>query len=182
MHMKRKVLASLTLTFMAMAVVGIWGCSKDDSTEENLGTEDNPGIVSSPVFVKNSDITDFFNEALPNDGERSECFFASPTGPDKDTCCVVNSRSELQALYTCDKQLPEIDFDKYTLILGMRIIPAGYAMEIKTVETTEEAIVVTLETEQLPGAFIAAMIPYYYWGLYEKLSPQKVITKVIRKN
>lgn len=33
--MKRKVLASLTLTFMAMAIVGIWGCSSDDSSASN---------------------------------------------------------------------------------------------------------------------------------------------------
>ena len=34
--MKRKVLVSLTLTFMAMAVVGIWGCSSDDEDAQSM--------------------------------------------------------------------------------------------------------------------------------------------------
>ena len=41
--MKRKVLVSIALTFMAMATVGIWGCSS------SYGTEDVPVEVKTPA-------------------------------------------------------------------------------------------------------------------------------------
>lgn len=159
----RKLNKIFIFPILLAVVLGVWGCSSDDTD-----------VYPSP------EITAFFNEALPGGGHLSECFFASATSQEKDTCCLVNSRSELQALYACDKKLPKIDFDKYTLILGTHIAPAGYKTEIKTVETTEEAIVVTLEMESLPVATSGKFVPYNYWGLYDKLYPRKILTKVIR--
>ena len=87
---------------------------------------------------------------------------------------MINSRAELEELYSGDKEFPVINFEEYSLILGMTMAPAGYSLENKTVDITDDAILVTITMKMLEDAYIAAFVPYYYWGLYEKL-PQKVI-------
>ena len=99
----------------------------------------------------------------------------------KDTCYIVNSLQELQSLYSGDKEIPKIDFNKYTLILGKKILTAGYEIEKYSVEDTTEGIVVTLIIRQLEGTFITPLQPNYYWGLNNKLPSKKSIIKVIKQ-
>jgi len=87
---------------------------------------------------------------------------------------MINNRAELEGAYSGEKELPEINFEENTLLIGMVMNPAGYSLENKIVCITDDTIVVTLTMKKLEGAFISAIVPYYFWGLYEKL-PQKVI-------
>ena len=136
-------------------------------------------------------ISSFFNTTLPNGEEILQYFFPDssidPSQPplpsnryhQDDTCYVVNSREELQALYWGNEELPQINFEKNTLILGTKLIPAGYSLETHIYDITDESIVITLIFKPLEGGFFAVMVPCYYWGLYEKL-PQKNI--VVQNN
>ena len=151
-----------------LVILLFFGCSKDD--ENNNETD-------APVA---REIAAFFNSALPDNGENSQVFFTD-IDSQKDTCYIVNSLQELQSLYSGDKEIPKIDFNKYTLILGKKILTAGYEIEKYSVEDTTEGIVVTLIIRQLEGTFITPLQPNYYWGLNNKLPSKKSIIKVIKQ-
>lgn len=126
-------------------------------------------------LTPSEDISSFFNTTLLPYGESIlSNFFPSPSHltHQKDTCYLVNSQAAFEELYTGDEELPEINFNEQSLLIGMVMKPAGYSLEYQYIYVTDDSIVVTLSMKKLKGAFIAAIVPYYFWGLYEKL-PQK---------
>lgn len=131
--------------------------------------EESDGITRSEEMISS-----FFN-AQTAEGESILTDFFSPSC--KDSCCLINSSVELQCLYAGDKKLPEIDFDKYMLLIGKKLVPAGYAEEERTIKVKDDSIVVTLilkSTLSEGEGAVAAMIPYYFWGLHDKLPEKEV--------
>ena len=152
MMMKTKV---ITTILTSLLLLGVWGCNESNDDEYGF---------KAPVA---EEIISFFNDALPQD-ESSNCFFTT-LDPLKDTCYVINSHKELDELYSGEKNLPIIDFDKYTLILGKTMESAGYAIEGHNIEITDNLLIITLTIKQLEGSYTQQFVPCYYWGLYKKL-------------
>ena len=150
--MRTKVKATILTSLLLLCV---WGCNESNDDEYGL---------KAPVT---EEIISFFNDALPQD-ESSNCFFTT-LDPLKDTCYVINSNKELSELYSGEKNLPIIDFDKYTLILGKTMESAGYAIEGHNIEITDNLLIITLTIKQLEGSYTQQFVPCYYWGLYKKL-------------
>lgn len=154
--------------------------------EEQTNNNDSlSSVVHLMNEIPNDELSAFFDATLPDENEVLQYFFVPPTNHAAymyspiDTCYLVNSHEELQALYWGERELPEIDFSKYTLVLGRKMVPSHYALEGHTLCITDESIVVTLKFRKLEGAFVQMMYHRYFWGLYEKLPKKNTIIKMI---
>ena len=166
--MMKKIFYAISL-LLAFSLV-ITSCSK----EENRAAPYEKDSETTVTPVESQNVTDFFNTTLPNDGEVSQYFFTS-VSPQRDICSVVNSRAEFEAIYSGVEELPEIDFEKYSLVIGMVMLSGGYRIEEFNLGKTTDALVVNLDIRRLDGTFLTGFFPSYYWGLYEKL-PKRDIT------
>ena len=89
---------------------------------------------------------------------------------------VVNSQEELQKLYSGDMKLPDIDFNRYTLLMGYIFFPSRgtYPSSFELTEkdgqyTYDIRLVTNLQDMNTCDAWT-----YYYWRLYPKLSSKEV--------
>lgn len=110
------------------------------------------------------DVESFFESHLPpsdyshsntsfNFGEETECF-------------VINDVDDFKAVAPESVTLPEIDFDKYTLIIGQVVMGSpGYRFVSQSIHTDTLKVVY----KNLGGASPATMTSYYFWGLYDML-------------
>ena len=90
--------------------------------------------------------------------------------------CLINSRQELEAIYSGSRELPEIDFDKYTLIIGQQIMPClGFYLAKKELQVGDEGLILKLYARNDSEIHAHMLQNLYYWELYPKLV-QKVIT------
>ena len=129
-------------------------------------------------------IKDFLDNATSS-GKDMCCQFDFPesTLEEKlvDTCYVINNHRELDALYKGQKTIPDVDFEKYTLVIGRAYMPhtgesLGYhdvSSEGKNVNLYIEAYPVGLDVIELE----------YFWGLYPKfetdiLTCSRNVTKI----
>ena len=122
---------------------------------------DDAGIF--PVSAS-EDVEFFFESYLPpsdysysntsfNFGEETECF-------------VINDMDDFKAVAPESVTLPEIDFDKYTLIIGQVVMGnPGYRFVSQSIHTDTLKVVY----KKLGGASPAIMTSFYFWGLYDKL-------------
>ena len=122
---------------------------------------DDAGIF--PVSAS-EDVEFFFESYLPpsdysysntsfNFGEETECF-------------VINDMDDFKAVAPESVTLPEIDFDKYTLIIGQVVMGnPGYRFVSQSIHTDTLKVVY----KKLGGASPAIMTYFYFWGLYDKL-------------
>ena len=115
------------------------------------------------------DVESFFESYLPpsdysysntsfNFGEETEYF-------------VINDVDDFKAVAPESVTLPEIDFDKYTLIIGQVVMGSpGYRFVSQSIHTDTLKVVY----KNLGGASPTTMTSYYFWGLYDKL-PKAVV-------
>lgn len=160
--MKKIIFFAATLLLLTMA-----SCQQD---------EDAPNKGSRAA------VSSFFDSKL-DDGESVLKDFFPASSYESETCYLINSNTELEQLYSGDKELPEIDFDKYTLLIGWVLEPCGYIVEKQTIDVADEAIVVTLTEKRdvdAASGVIAAMYDYYFWKLCDKLPNKKVVIKKTR--
>ena len=128
-----------TLCMVCVMFFAAAGCGMFESEGEMLKPLF-PNTDANALFsVEHRELIDFFEEHLPVwSGERkSMCIFfgarepyKNPDGtmdyivyPEKeDKCIVINNIEEFIEIISCDNiELPEIDFNSYTLIVGMHI-------------------------------------------------------------
>ena len=106
-----------------IATACLCACSSDDDSIPQINLTD-------------GEIFDFFNSELremhsDDNYIASRSFFYEIIDPvDHDgmpimenMVYIINSQQELADIYVGKKKLPEIDFDKYTLIIGQQIMP-----------------------------------------------------------
>lgn len=122
-------------------------------------------------------ICSFFNEGLPI-GTRSNSFFV---GSDKDECYLINNLNELKSIYCGDKELPELDFNKYTLIIGQKVMPkVFYPVLSQELEFFDKKCELKLHVPALT-AENKTDLPLYYWALYPKLKTEDISVKFVRE-
>lgn len=174
-----------------------YACSSDDETNGNgSGGTMKPdstlipddGVVLTPVEMPNrrlwteeshkvAMICSFFNEGLPI-RKRSDSFFVDS---DRDECYVINSLQELKSIYCGDDELPELDFDKYTLVIGQKVNPDAFYPVLKQDLTF-------LDNKCLLNLYVpdfkelnTTNVPFYYWALYPKFNTEGINVGFIRE-
>lgn len=140
-----------------------------DSIGDNLG--DFPASeyrVISTVPVS-EDVKAFFDEALPNE-KRTPAFTFSSGNETEFT--VINSQDELKSRYIGEDILPEIDFAKYTLIIGKAYMPGlTYHVESLEIHKYENNQTLCVFTDNTSGLFWMAY-NMHFWGLFPKMNQE----------
>lgn len=178
---------NVLLIFSVLAVTScLYACTSDD--DSNSGQN-----IILPVGIEDGAITVFFNTELPemhhsSDGYRtSKSFFYNPTtyggmAIEENMIFLINSRKELADIYLGEKELPNIDFDRYTLIIGQQMMPYwGFYIVKKELEANDKGLKLTLYARNEGEVFRTAIQHLYFWNLYPKLSEKTIIVNVIKE-
>lgn len=156
------------------------GCEKqNEKTSEIPDIPEGVGIL--PVYESDmpEKVADFFGKHLPEvSGYLSECFFVE----DKENrCLMVNSVDELKAIMSSSVELPAINFDDYTLVIGQYFVPGtGYRVLKHNIVIAEDGIDLNLSMEKPDGSY-AVICPAYYYGLYPKLPKKPIAINIYKK-
>ena len=191
----KSVLRVLPLGLFFM-VVGFASCNNDlnmgnglslnsNSPADSLVETGNSGCISGEIHAGvPEEIVSFFD----SNGKAFVDYFYScynstswPSFP-WDTCCLVNSRAELQEMYIGNEELPEIDFDKNSLIIGLAMENDAHTVNIRSIDMKDDSIFVYVKSEEIDYdhekyAPIQACFPYFIWELFEKLPQKKIVLK-----
>ena len=140
-----------------------------------------------PLQDTESEIVQFLDDALMVEmivggGEVSgHCQFNFPGSTLEemlaDTCFVINNQAQLASLYIGQNTIPEIDFSKYTLVIGRAHMPSsGESLIYHDISADKQTL--NLFIKQY-SAGLAAIYFEYYWGLYPKFEGDRLICKRI---
>lgn len=166
-----------SIGFILFALIMPIACSSDEEIE-TLPVDENAN-KTCPVDEDKLDaaIVSFFNETLPN----HPCYwpietFFTPATEETNAYSLINNGQELQEAYKGDKDLPKIDFEKYTLIIG-RVYTGGVTVDQQylTKEKEDNVLVLHLAHE----AVIAEMFYTYYWGVYPKMTADHITIQLV---
>lgn len=107
----------------------------------------------------------------------AECFFNTS---DENVSYVINSDSEFKDIFSCEKELPDIDFKKYSLVIGQHTMPISFCKVVEQSIIESDVLELNLTAEPLSqDGYWNAISKMYYWGLYPKLSNKQLIVNVI---
>ena len=156
--MKTKmILFTVTALFL---MIGGMGCEREKEHEVIVPDKN----ISTHVYA-------FFENNLPTTS-KSVCFFISEEG---DFSYVINSKKELQAAYSCKEELPEIDFDRYSLVIGQKRMPNSYyAVSNQKIIVQTKTLELNIVAETLSEGVWPSFSMMYYWGVYPKLPNLKL--------
>ena len=183
---KQMPLLSSRLLALFLLTAGLAACSSDyddppeqpdshqndvsvdsvDITQDEGASKDYTVISTVPV---SEEVKAFFDEALPNN--KGTPAFTFPSGNETEFS-EINSQDELESRYKGESILPEIDFAKFTLIIGKAYMPGltyhVKAIEIHKYEYNQSLCVFTDDPE---GLFWMAY-NMYFWGMFPKIEQE----------
>ena len=139
----------------------------DLTSAEIILTKEFPeSIITSPIFVDDPKIIDFFENAFFQSYSLPKCFFTTVERY-KDTILIINNMNEFSAAYICTDDLPKIDFNIYTLIIGKKAVGSSsiHFLDQKIVEGTLLTLNITYYDEENGSSAIGSK---YHWGIYPK--------------
>lgn len=154
--------------------------NSDELTPDSFNdTDEFTGIISP---IEKCDgyiaITNFFNSELLNHEEAE--LFPFFENQEESVCFIINKKEEIESLYHGNVALPEIDFNNYTLIIGLEKMPhLLYKIEKQELFFQNGNMQLNLYVSAPSNSFYPAMImDLYYWSLYPKIQAKeiKVIT------
>ena len=192
----KKLVYLLSCLLLLSAVFAASSCDSDDPSEQpnshqnetpvdsTIVNNDTTVIDSTEAYIVISavpvsdEVKAFFDEALPN--EKGNPAFTFPTGNDN-LFYAINSQQDLIDRYIGIKQLPSIDFDKYTLIIGRAYMPGlTYHVESLEIHKYENTQTLCVFTDKPESVFWMAY-NMYFWGVFphnnKMISTIIVITK-----
>ena len=92
---------------------------------------------------------------------------------------VINSSKELDEVYLGDRELPEIDYKKYTLVMGVLAAPTlSYWIESISLDVHSENLLMGFDVRGWDSGF-TAIARLGFWRLYPKL-PNLPITPEVK--
>jgi len=99
-----------------------------------------------------------------------------------DTCYVINSKEEFVALYRGTNVLPEIDFGKYSLIVGGKTSPvaSGLDRSRQVLIEKEDCYNLNLFRARIDErkTMITASVRFFYYGIYPKLNEKRMVVNL----
>lgn len=155
--------------------------AKDSSLERSKGI-DGVGILPVENGGEFSEIYSFFDSELPFCVKSKGFFGDSNLGVGDERCLIVNSRKELEDIYSGNNTIPEIDFQRYNLVIGVRIMPAyGYkcVRQVLIPNKGGSSAILNLYIENKYEYNPCADAPLYFWGLYPIISLSTIKTNII---
>lgn len=181
--MKKKSLLWISALLLMLA-----GCGSDDEIVNGVKGE-RGGIVYYGDPHQDIDESDplsvFFGEELHNpywDGSGNEykTFFEQGEWNDE-SVLVINSQEEFQKAYMGTKELPIVDFNMFTLVIG-RTWGNDSSFMLADIILNDKGSNYELETKlnhYVDGIAYAAIQTFFYWRLYPKLAQKPIIPKRI---
>ena len=181
--MKTKIKLFMSAIIMLLFVGVFSGCSSDDeflltSDFGELSAEDNENIEAITQFLRKTfpygyrDTADDFKKIEHYKGFRTDIAAF-------DTCFILNSYEDLEAIYTGDEEIPKIDFLKFSVILGEIKLPyRGFKYESYSVKNSENETLVTFNFKDAydPNILYYALeIGYFFQRVVPKFEPKKKI-------
>lgn len=158
-----KIRTLILAAALLLSGAGFAGCSDSDEAPTAAGT---------PPVAPSQEITDFFDAHLSG---HSSDFNFSHIDCYETECFLINSVEEFRAIAPEPIELPDIDFAKYSLIVGQHVFgEPRYSLESQAVETGTDALTLNLVYSEFCGIAPAMVAPYYFWGLYDKLPEYEV--------
>lgn len=127
--------------------------------------------VISPVSAPDN-VSAFFEEHLPDHSQslgRADFKFSDREFSESE-CFLVNSKSEFKDVVADGVKVPDIDFKRYSLIIGQCVLgDPGYVLEKQVVYPGENDMELRLVYRTLDGVSPCVVTNFYFWGLYPKL-------------
>lgn len=161
-------------------------CSKSDETtnvlEEQRSAKSEAELFAISANSVDVNVDSFIKEKLFNTYNLNpkDCFSI-----EKDMCYRIDSKEEFAAFYTGLDELPEIDFSKYTLLLGAKEYdnPDTDIENYKLVLTeSEDGYILRLCCQHIGEGWVHTNeYPWliYYYGLYPILEDKDIIVNLI---
>lgn len=150
------------LVFFLLAMSVFVSCSVPDVPDD--------GVIS-PVSAPDN-VSAFFEEHLPDHSQslgRADFKFSDREFSESE-CFLVNSKSEFKDVVADGVKVPDIDFKRYSLIIGQCVLgDPGYVLEKQVVYPGENDMELRLVYRTLDGVSPGVATNFYFWGLYPKL-------------
>ena len=156
------------LSIMLILLMTMSSCSGDDAKSNGDIPIPSEGDVSDEIaaFLKSHYVLD----------SEYEAFFAN-TNDNK--YYVINSQSDLDKLYTGKAPFPAINFEKYTLIVGLQMMPQSYYTILRQELLPQgDGYTLNLYLPELECAYPAFQHLFFY-GVYPKLNTNNITVSVI---
>ena len=158
-----KIRTLILAAALLLSGAGFAGCSDSDEAPTAAGT---------PPVAPSQEITDFFEAHLSG---YSSDFNFSHIDCYETECFLINTVDGLREIVPEPIELPDIDFAKYSLIVGQYVFEEPrYSLESQAVETGTDVLTLNLVYSEFCGIAPAMDAPYYFWGLYDKLPEYEV--------
>lgn len=158
-----KIRTLILAAALLLSGAGFAGCS--DSDEQ-------PTAAGTPPVTPSQDVSDFFDAHLS--GHETDFNFSYMDCYETE-CFLINSVEEFRAIAPEPIELPDIDFAKYSLIVGQHVFEEPrYSLESQAVETGTDVLTLNMVYRVLDGAAPAVEAPYYFWSIYDKLPEYEV--------
>lgn len=190
----KRTIEMITMTLIIIVVAAFFGstlmgCGGDDDSIIAISNDD--GVRGGEVYNQwgkpetdpNDPLASFFQEELHApywDGQGNEYkTFFEHGDYDKEICLMINSRQEFQQAYMGSKPLPDVDFSKYTLLIGRTWGNDG-SFSLGEITLKNKNSYYELQTKLLHhvGGFATqAIIDIYFWRLYPKLEKKDIVMK-----
>lgn len=154
------------MAFLILLCIGMTGCKNDDYPEETLESE---SLIEQRYLS-------FMTSSLRNGG-----FFMNEK-PDADVLYVINSKKELEKVYTGSIALPDFSLNSYTLIVGRVNMSSNdnYVLIGHDINIADTKGVLNLYFKKSSGSY-SDMKQHTFWGLYRKINTNKLaINKVVK--
>ena len=181
--MKTKTLLGLALLLLTLMT----GCSSDDETQPVMSNDDalRGGVIYDMFGKPEVDTSDplavFFRDELhgsywDGSGNEHKTFFEHGNWDDE-RCLMINSHQEFQDAYMGNAELPDVDFNKYTLIIG-KTWGSDSSFELGAVILRDKNTNYELETKlyhHVEQMAFCTIMNIYYWRLYPKLPKKSIV-------
>ncbi len=178
------------MTACCMGIMIVCSCSSEDDAIGSVsrdidavrGGEIHEGL-DKPEADSSDALAMFFLDELhapywDSNGNEIKTFFKNGKWDDE-SCMIINSRQEFQDAYMGTKELPDVDFSNYTLIIGRTWGNDG-SYRLDDIILRENADYYELETKLLhnvDGFATMAIVDIFFWRLYPKLVKKNIIPK-----
>ena len=137
-------------------------CSNDDETVNvYVPIEEGEDYAAIANFIQsNYDL-----------GTEHRCFFEDSN---ERQCLVISSTNELISRYTGVEAFPDVNFNKYMLIVGQEMMPSSYhTIQRQELVSKDGDLELNLYIPQLESGY-GVVQHLFYWGLYPKMQHSKI--------
>ena len=154
--------------------------SKDQSKESSV-KPDSVSDTSTPIDERDGYVvlSEFFQSNYYHHPDTEYLNFFKDS--DESQCLLINSTEELLKYYTGVDTFPNIDFSKYTLIVGQEMMPESYYTILRQELLTEgDDLILNVYVPKMEGGYF--MVQHlFYWGLYPKLNSTTITVNIIKE-